>query len=97
MGAILIENIHTSSGPVADDDRDCSTPSAGRSDSRWIQAPIAQEGFTLLVQTLEVSGAYARPQPAPDSGSVQSEISKLQFSSAASFFAFEESLPDNEE
>ena len=98
MGATLVERIHTSSDSVTYADRDDSAaPSSGRTDSRWIQAPIAKAGFASIVPKMEIVGLYAKRTPVADSGTVQSEIAKLQYAAAASFFAFEDSLPDNEE
>lgn len=96
MGTTAIDGIRTSSDTASGSDLELAAPSSGRTDSRWIQASIARDGFATIKPVIEIVGCYAR-QPLPsESGTVRSEIADLRFAAAASFFAFEDSLPANE-
>jgi hypothetical protein len=98
MGASAAERIHTSNDSASDADDELDRPSSGRAESRWIFAPIAQTNVCAIKPgPLTRSGSFVAPSAPPDSGTVQSEIAKLRLAAAASFFAFEDSLPDNEE
>lgn len=69
--------------------------STGRDHSRWIQAPAARSEFvTVLPKLIFIGHAYASFAPGIEQQLMMSELADFRASAAASFWAFEDSLPD---
>lgn len=72
-----------------------SIASAGQSARGWIQAPITRVEFASLTsRPFMRNGPYASIASAFADGGARNELGEMQMSAAASFWAFEDSLPE---
>ena len=72
-----------------------SMPSAGRPESHWINPPLARIPWTAgPTHPIATRGVYAAIEPSGEIDVVHSEIGEWRLAAAASFWAFEDSLPE---
>src|SRR5687767_2918865 len=71
-------------------------PSSGLQARGWIQAPITRVSFaSVAARPVEHNGPYATSAAALNDSAAKNELAELQLAAAASFWAVEDSLPEN--
>jgi len=95
MSTVLESVVPASGDTVAGSRSSEHSYSTGRLYSDWIQAPLARAQFFTVVPSFTLVGRrYAAALSTPELELIRNELAEWRYSAAASFWAFEDALPE---